>query len=553
MTEKRLKAAPGSVRGQYVRAACETCKKRKTKCSGERPCLACQVQSLHCSYAAGSNKRRRRSKKDHVGRHTETELSNEATGISNRNLDSTAGPALRCSTSDEPVSRAHSSLHSAERQPPGISTTPREDGDSLKAWQATVDRRLQILERSLRQGSTSDSLSHPVFAATADCDASSPLGSDDLPESRVYSQPAVVSSATQRFLGSSLIRLDAFAVSDRASSGSTPSAQSAQGRTESDFGSFEPRTGPGSCNLGLYLGIDTHTAPLIRESVQSYFTNVNSMYPFINETQCLSELEIVLDQDNGESSGSNTLHFAALVKMMQATVRILEELHPNQGSLPGWQEYQEAVHLTTRLKPPNRPTIAAIQFAIAKTIYETLCDMLSTAYDTLASCVRMCYQLRLNSQPSNLDLAPGQDHIAREIMRSIYCLDKDISRFLEIPCILRDCDLKIPLTQQLSIADQYSPISTSSSSNRPDQNSTHLEALVQWSVLSSEIWDRVASASAAKPTSPDVVAVMDDRLVILYQSLPSKFQWSKNMLTAVDNFSAKQALFFYLVNLDLHI
>jgi hypothetical protein len=277
------------------------------------------------------------------------------------------------------------------------------------------------------------------------------------------------------------------------------------------------------------------------------------MYPFINETQCLSELEIVLDQDNRESLGSNTLHFAALVKMMQATVRILEELHPNQGSLPGWQEYQEAVHLTTRLKPPNRPTIAAIQFAIAKTIYETLCDMLSTAYDTLASCVRMCYQLRLNSQPSNLDLAPGQDHIAREIMCSIYCLDKDISRFLEIPCILRDCDLKIPLTQQLSIADQYSPISTSSSSNRPDQNSTHLEALVQWSVLSSEIWDRVASASAAKPTSPDVVAVMDDRLVILYQSLPSKFQWSKNMLTAVDNFSAKQALFFYLVNLDLHI
>ncbi|KAG9522055.1 hypothetical protein KCU99_g7370, partial [Aureobasidium melanogenum] len=454
MTEKRLKAAPGSVRGQYVRAACETCKKRKTK----------------------------------------TELSNEATGISNRNPDSAAGPALRCSTPDDPVSRAQSAFHSAKRQPPGISTTPREDGDSLKAWQATVDRRLEVLERSIRQGSTSDSLSHHVFAATADCDASSPLGSDDLPESRVYSQPAVYQIERPQ---------------------------------------------------------DLHRQVRVRKGGQNLTSGLLNLV--LVQDPCLSDLETVLDQDNGESLGSNTLHFAALVKMMQATVRILEELHPNQSSLPGWQEYQEAVHLTTRLKPPNRPTIAAIQFAIAKTIYETLCDMLSTAYDTLASCVRMCYQLRLNSQPSNLDLAPGQDHIARKIMCSIYCLDKDISRFLEIPCILRDCDLKIPLTQQLSIADQYSPISTSSSSSRPDHNSTHLEALVQWSVLSSEIWDRVASASAAKPTSPDVVAVMDDRLVILYQSLPSKFQWSKNMLAAVDNFSAKQALFFYLVNLDLHI
>ncbi|KAG9694166.1 hypothetical protein KCU95_g5906, partial [Aureobasidium melanogenum] len=553
MTEKRPKATPGSVRGQYVRAACETCKRRKTKCSGEQPCMACQVQSLHCSYAAGPNKRRRKSKKDHVRRQTDTELSNEATNISSRNPDSAAGPALTCPTPNEPASGARDISHSAKRQLPGVLTSPREDRDSLKAWQANVDRRLQLLEQNLRQRFNSDLMSHPLTAANADCDASSAFGSDDLSESRIYSRPAVVSSATQRFLGSSLIRLDAFAVPDRASSGSTPSAQSAQCQMESDFESFEARAGSRSTNVGSYLGIDQNTGPLIKESVQSYFTNVNSMYPFINETQCLSELEIILDQINGESLGSSNLHFAALIKMMQATVRILEELHPEQGSPPGWQEYQEAVHLTTRLTPPYRPTLAAIQFLIAKTIYETLCDMLSTAYDTLASCVRMCYQLRLNSQPSNLKLASGQNHTVTEVMCSIYCLDKDISRFLEIPCIMRDCDLKIPLTQQLSAADQHSPISASSKSGNSDQNSTHLEALVQWSVLSSEICDRVASASASKPTSPDIVAVMDDRLVILYQSLPSKFQWSRNMLAADNNASAKQALFFYLRFCDLQL
>ncbi|KAH0330179.1 hypothetical protein KCU71_g353, partial [Aureobasidium melanogenum] len=465
-----------------------------------------------------------------------------------------AGPArMENSTRDELASGARNSIHTSRRGPPGISNTLGEDHDSLKAWQATVDRRLQALEQSLHQPSTPDLMSCPVLTATVDRNTSSAFGGDDVSETSISSQPAVVSSATQRFLGSSLIRLDAFAVSDRASSGSRSSAQSAQWQTESDFEPFESRTDPASCNAGLYLGIDPQTAPLIKESVQNYFTNVNSMYPFINETQCLSELEIVLDQNERGSLGSSTLHFAALIKMMQATVRILEELHPNEGSLPGWREYQEAIHLTRRLAPPNRPTLAAVQFSIAKTIYETLCDMLSTAYDTLASCVRMCYQLRLNSQLSNLNLAPGQNQTARQIMCSIYCLDKDISRFLEIPCILRDCDLKIPLTQQVSTSDRYSPTSVSSSSDDLDQTSTHLETLVQWSVLSSEIWNRVASASATKPTSPDVVAVMDDHLIILYQSLPSKFQWSKDMLAAANDSSAKPALFFYLRFCDLQL
>lgn len=50
--QKRSHGSPGSPQKTKVTRACDICKAKKSKCSGEQPCTSCNRRGLHCQYEA---------------------------------------------------------------------------------------------------------------------------------------------------------------------------------------------------------------------------------------------------------------------------------------------------------------------------------------------------------------------------------------------------------------------------------------------------------------------------------------------------------------------
>lgn len=241
----------------------------------------------------------------------------------------------------------------------------------------------------------------------------------------------------------------------------------------------------------------------------------------------MSRFESYLIGDQTALNTADSHQFVALVNLVVAVVKILDEDCPESKVVPGWKEFSRAQHLSSHTTWMGRGNLLTIQCLILKTIYFLFIERQNAAYDAISTAIRLAYQIGLHDQTSWLKSSFFDITMRQRIFWCLYCLDRNVALVCGVPFLIRESDFKVDLPHCMDGTD----VLVSQSISDSDYSSIlYLHSTTKWAKLCSEIWDAMFGMNASNLTSQEFVATMDARIMLLVHDLPSQLQWTPKYL-----------------------
>jgi hypothetical protein len=251
------------------------------------------------------------------------------------------------------------------------------------------------------------------------------------------------------------------------------------------------------------------------------------------------------------SNTADSHQFVALVSLVVAVIKILDEYCVDSKTVPGWKEFSRAEHLLSHTTWLGRGNLLTIQCLILKTIYFLFIERQNAAYDAISTAVRLTYQIGLHDQTSWLNSSSFDVTMRQRIFWCLYCLDRNVALVCGVPFLIRESNFKVDLPHCMDGTD----VLISQPSSDPDSSSIpYLRRTIQWAKLCSEIWDTMFGMNASNLTNQEFVATMDARIMLLVHDLPFDLQWTPTYLDSADIrryplYVLRQAILIHLVRI----
>jgi hypothetical protein len=285
------------------------------------------------------------------------------------------------------------------------------------------------------------------------------------------------------------------------------------------------------------------------QSLDIYFSTLHLHYPCINEMHLRSQLAAFLASDG--SMGRNvTIQYAALLNFMLAVGRILYDDCLQDSYVPGSKEFSRAEKLLNHATWLEKANIMTIQILLVKTCYCLYIARLNAAYDTVGIAVRLCFQLGLHNEPSWGEGCDCYDRTYRQrVFWSIYCLNHIVAQKSGVPDLIHESDFDVDLPKCVDDRVLYPNCPPLLEFHRASPIPYLLE-VIKWAKLSSEIWDGLFGVGAEKPTSSELIAKLDDKILDLSENIPGFLRWppASGIQTGVERptIIAHQSFILYL-------
>ncbi|EXJ89877.1 hypothetical protein A1O3_02944 [Capronia epimyces CBS 606.96] len=501
-------------RGRYVARACWDCQRRKVKCSGEQPCRHCRVARLECLYSSG---RFRKQKTRDLPR--------------------------------QDVPRAGSNSSSSNGRAPEVTT------HDLSTWKSDVLARIASLEKELevarrvrptdspRLESSGLAVVPPGSVSSRELQDNSPLVTDDEDNEVNHARPRFQS-------GTDLVT--PISILERTVEGGgyfqeTASTGHEKPASLSRWRHTKPARFSGCCDRALQLWDPENKdedIETLRNYINTYFICMNKHHLGIDEDELLSRFERYLAQDYTGFTSMDLLQTVALVRLMVAVVKILDEYCINSKHVPGWEEFAYAKHLLGHTMWLGNGDFRTIQCLHLETLYCLFIERTNAAAESMSAAVRLSYQLGLhdqNSWQSDHDQFPPS--VRRRLFWCLYCLDRQVALYSGMPYMIRESDFRVDQPSLLDVDSnkdgpasvgsghgELSPLSLQYQSSIP-----YSQATIKWAKLCSEIWDAMFGITATKPPTQDFVVAMDARILLLIQDLPAELRWRPEVIEHSQN------------------
>lgn len=266
----------------------------------------------------------------------------------------------------------------------------------------------------------------------------------------------------------------------------------------------------------------------IYDSVDVFFTCLNPHYPCLNENAFRALFQKFLaNEEQDDLSYADKQQFIALVNLIHAEVRILSDKWPTSALAPAWDEFCRAESILTRLTWLGNGNIMTIQCLVIKARYLLYAEKACGAYDTMSRLVRLCWQLGLNCKSSWTGLSDYEIIMRQQIFWTCFYLDRHISLLSGFPYLIRLSDVDIPLPPNVdqSLVFPNCPLPPL---NQGSLVHPYLESAKSWGSLASEVWDAIYSVDAQRPTSAELIAALDARILLKKAQIPEFLQWKSN-------------------------
>ena len=225
---------------------------------------------------------------------------------------------------------------------------------------------------------------------------------------------------------------------------------------------------------------------------------------------------------------------------------------PASKLIPGWPEFCIAEGILSRLPWLSNGDIPTIQCLLIKARFLSTIQRMRSAYHTMCKVVQICFHIGLHNQPTWWSaLSPFEVVMRQRIFWSMFYLACGMAHNVGLPPLIRASDVNVDfpgnIDDQCLFPHRPLPLETPANSYTP-----YLASLVKWADLSSNIWDDMFSARAAKPASEELIASLDADILLSVCKLPSSLQWdpispSTNSLQDVPPYVRRQMWLSHLV------
>ncbi|OQU94845.1 Fungal specific transcription factor domain-containing protein [Cladophialophora immunda] len=318
--------------------------------------------------------------------------------------------------------------------------------------------------------------------------------------------------------------------------------------------SFEPNTSVAD----IYRDIDqtveqarVEDPTKVHRSLDMFFANVQPHYPCMNEGYLRAQFSAFVANDPNCLTKNGSVQLAALLQFIMAVVSILCDNSTQGQYLPGWKEFCRGDKLLSHATWLERANIVTIQTLLVKTLYFMYAGLLNSAYDTMGTAVRLCFQLGLHNEPSWGEECKFYDRTYRQrVFWSVFCLNHNVAQTRGVPELLRESDINVGLPKCVDDRMLYPDCPS-----LPEMPTTspvpYLLETIKLTRLSSEVWEAMFGARAKKPVSQDFIAAMDNKIIELSREIPPSLSWppaagSQHMYDGAPSFIQQQGFILHL-------
>lgn len=516
-------AASGSgttrVREKYTSHACLECQRRKRKCSGGKVCRNCRHWGTDCTFSESRRGARPLRPLESLPNVATTDWAH----VDNR---ANAGPSVSLPPTrdrtpvEELVNTSRAVVENVGDAQGGLAR-PTAAATTTAATTPPPAPLQQTLAQILSSGNiahSGDSNPGQTPVSTVDTDHSSQRES-------VFERDTSFMTGTSFFQQIDLL--------DR----SVTQARGAEFTTVGDSaGNLAVEFNTSMADV--YRDIDAtveqsrrEDAGKIHRSLDIFFANVQPHYPCMNEGHMRTRFSAYVANDPNILTKSNTVQLAALLNFIMAVVSILCDTSAEGEPLPGWKDFCRGEKLLSHTTWLEKANIVTIQTLLVKTLYFMYAGLLNSAYDTMGTTVRLCFQLSLHNESSWEENCKFYDRTYRQrVFWSVFCLNHNVAQTRGVPELLRESDLNIGLPKCVDDRMLYPdcPLLPEMPTTSPVP---YLLETIKLMKISSQVWETIFGAQAKKPVSQDIIAALDAKAVELMRNLPGFLRWPPIPLT----------------------
>jgi hypothetical protein len=263
----------------------------------------------------------------------------------------------------------------------------------------------------------------------------------------------------------------------------------------------------------------------IHRSLDTFFANVQPHYPCMNEGHMRARFSAFVADDSNCLTKKGGVQLAALLNFIMAVVSILCDTSAQGEHLPGWKDFCRGEKLLSHTTWLERANIVTIQTLLVKTLYFMYAGLLNSAYDTMGTTVRLCFQLGLHNEPSWGEDCKFYDRTYRQrVFWSVFCLNHNVAQTRGVPELLRESDLNVGLPKCVDDRMLYPDCPPLREIPAASPVPCLLET-IKLTRLSSEVWEAMFGARAKKPVSQDIIGAMDTKIIELSHEIPAFLRW----------------------------
>lgn len=492
------------VREKYISRACHECQRRKRRCSGEKTCRNCHYWGVDCVFLEP-----RRSRQP---RRANAQAQNSALTVWDTPDDEVYS---RVSVSKSPA--RGESFENMSRNTHRLEKHHRSSQQEL----GRVPTRPQSDQQILTQNLSPNAPSH------ADNNSQTPLSTSGTDLSS--RQESVFERTTDFVSGAALLhQIDVLNRFVSRSQGPDP----IQVHGFVGTSTIEPSTSVGG---SIYRDIDQIVEQVrseeltnIHNSLDIFFANVQPYYPCMNESHLRAQFSAFLANDTSCLTKSCSIQLAALLSFILAAVNILCDTSAHCDQVPGWEEFCRGEELLDHSSSLEKANILTIQTLLMKTLYYMYASQVNSAYDTMGTTVRLCFQLGLHNETSWGRDCNFYDRTYRQrVFWSVFCLNHNVAQTRGVPELLRESDFNVGLPKCVDDRMLY-PDCPPLREMPTTSPVTSLLEIIKLTRFSSEISETMFGVRAKRPTSQDFITTMDNKIVRLSREIQSSLRWPQN-------------------------
>lgn len=528
-TSQRPAGSVRKKRGAYISKACHECRRRKSKCEGQKPCARCTKHDLACVFSPYT----RRNGLDDDDPSAATRILQQKVAFLEEQLRASNAPALTCQSSPKPASSLAPHPGDHEDDSSGLTSAtswPQQEGiEPLQTVDANILNELPA---------------NPT--------------NDDHMEALPAALPPTAFSSTSNRIQYQQIQSPGFV---QASATSSPYSVQQHGSLAGDSSTHTAATAHYKYNLSL---AQTHLAARgISDSVEQVLTStmptrepspldsqsdkhrqcdplwlidktealrlcgvfeeeIGKTYPFLDIDKISSHVSTVYTSlDVGRRSGFAYLPLRddfilpaddlKIIKMVLACALVIETSGSSALSRTLFHNVRDSIQGPIW----GDVTITSITVYTLCAIWLFLADNDFLAWRITGIVARWCLELGLN-QSLYLHHMLNNDQERKMVVRLFWCiqtLDRRWSFGSGLPFVIRDEDI-----------DQSFP--------PPDDEVPYLKAMVKFSSIVSDVWHAVYSTPVDATTrkGQETVSYLEYRISKWWDELPVTLQFGKGDL-----------------------
>ncbi|KAL2074526.1 hypothetical protein VTL71DRAFT_8304 [Oculimacula yallundae] len=435
--------------------ACDSCKRRKQKCNGERPCATCTKRSLICDY-----------------------------GDENGSIIPQISPKRRM--------MADPTLENPQKVPNSASKAPIRPGGDHAMQNGIPEMNhssIAVVEQVQNGFSTAKSAATGSPGRKSDSSLEIPATVSNLvviqdEEAVVYTNTRMLQDPTGRllYIGDSAVLsfLQFIRMIVENASGPSPFTQDPMRHMiVENTVTLPPNV------RHTYLLPDRQTADVL---VNSYFTNTNGLVEVCHRKTFMTTLDqCYIDPLSIDPNWLCLLHLMFAIGLVMASPipgspedSLIKKLRANQSVDRAELFYANAKHLKDPSTGFEDSGFWSVQALTLMTVYMLTVSRRNAAYAYHGMAVRSAFALGLHREESMGFFSGAEQSVRRNLWRSLFVLDRFLSTSLGRPTAIResDCSGTTLLTGEKAPFPQ-APFPTAANANYTGPNAVGLEASVR--------------------------------------------------------------------------